>query len=105
MLSQVRRVRATHGYQTVIIGRPYRQMVARSLAVDAVVWNGAASHQGADLQAVERHTDYSLAAKQAAVTAVLCWWQDDPGRARQPSSWTWIREALDPLPAAETTVD
>ena len=99
--------------------------------LDAAVWDGASGHHSPDVKAVgfplviqppyapelnpaERVFDElrravegrgycTLAAKVAAITAELERLDAQPERVRRLVGWTWIREALDHLPATQAT--
>jgi len=97
--------------------------------LEAVVWDGAPGHRGAEVaavgfplviqpayapelnpaervfeelrRAVEGRTYPTLAAKVAATTAELDKLEADPERVRRLVGWSWLLEALDQLPAAQ----
>ncbi len=95
--------------------------------IDGWVWDGASGHTGEDMQAVEApqvgqppyapepdpverffrelrrvlegRVYETLQAQQEALEPILRAWQADPDRVRQLCGWTWIRDALEALPA------
>ena len=97
--------------------------------LDAVVWDGAPGHRGAEVaaigfplliqpayapelnpaervfqelrRAVEGRCYPTLAAKVAAIAAELVKLDADPARVRRLVAWPWLSEALDQLPAAQ----
>ena len=95
--------------------------------VEALVWDGAPSHRGADVlalglpliglppyspelnpaervfeelrRAVEGKAHPTLADKVAAVETELAKWEAEPARIRSLAGWAWINAAVQGLPA------